>query len=205
VAITEFLNSYTSSEGVFLLDYHDPEAKDEFLDLLGAVTEDYDLLVVSFHGGIEYSRVPAEEKIAFFEELHDRGVHIVWGHHPHVLQSWYRPPGGSRLSLYSTGNFISGQTWRLDPLDTGSLRLPTGESALFRVTVVSTGGKARISSVEPILIANYKHPEYGMVVRSLEGLAGDPALEPAWRNFYRNRLMETRIITGDTGGPNVVP
>lgn len=207
VAVTEFLNSYRGAEGVFLLDYTDGEKKAEFLDLLEGAAAGFDLFIVSFHGGIEYSRVPSPEKIAFFGELHDRGVHIVWAHHPHVLQSWLleKGEGGPRLSLYSTGNFISGQTWRLDPLDAPSLRVPTGESALFRVTVFPLDGDPVITSVEPIPIANYKHPEYGMVVRTLEDLAGDPVLEHSWRNFYLTRLGETRIITGDAGRVNIVP
>ena len=71
--------------------------------------------------------------------------------------------------------------------------------------MLSIDGVPRISSVDPIPIANYKDPEYGMVVRTLDDLLGDPRLETVWRNFYLTRLRETVIITGDTGRPNLVP
>ncbi|MDR2639633.1 MAG: CapA family protein, partial [Helicobacteraceae bacterium] len=71
-----------------------------------------DYLIVSMHWGDEYKHTPnkTQERLARF--LADRGVDLVIGHHPHVLQGarWIdRKDGNQTLVYFSLGNFISAQ------------------------------------------------------------------------------------------------
>jgi poly-gamma-glutamate synthesis protein (capsule biosynthesis protein) len=77
---------------------------------IGRLRERCDFLVVSMHWGNEYEQKPsaAQEELAAF--LAGRGVDLVIGHHPHVLQPMAkipRPGGGDMLVFYSLGNFSS--------------------------------------------------------------------------------------------------
>ncbi|GMO17118.1 MAG: CapA family protein [Termitinemataceae bacterium] len=71
-----------------------------------------DFLIVSMHWGKEYEHTPnaMQEELAVF--LAERGVDLVIGHHPHVLQPvrWIERKNGSRMLCYfSLGNLISAQ------------------------------------------------------------------------------------------------
>src|SRR5450432_704737 len=63
-----------------------------------------DFVVVSYHGGEEYTDVPLPKTRAFVAEVMNLGVDVVIGHHPHVPQgvAWY----GARPVFYSLGNFV---------------------------------------------------------------------------------------------------
>jgi poly-gamma-glutamate capsule biosynthesis protein CapA/YwtB (metallophosphatase superfamily) len=63
-----------------------------------------DFVVVSYHGGEEYTDVPLPKTRAFVAEVMSLGVDVVIGHHPHVPQgvAWY----GARPVFYSLGNFV---------------------------------------------------------------------------------------------------
>ncbi len=196
-AVTLFLNSYGGSEYVQLVPYRDEEEREQFLDNLKTVTPEFDLFIVSLHGGDEYAVTPDPEKLDFFEDVLRSGVHIVWAHHPHVVQPWYvyRDGRGEKLILASCGNFISGQTWHIDPEKPDPNRVRTGESALFRVTASKTGAGELDLTVIPVLFANYRDPKKGMVVRTFDDLLEDDMLSPEWRRFYAAREPElARII-----------
>ncbi len=64
-------------------------------------------VIVSFHWGDEYSRMPAERQTALGRAAIDAGASVVLGHHPHVLQpvEVYR----SGVIFYSLGNFVFDQ------------------------------------------------------------------------------------------------
>jgi poly-gamma-glutamate synthesis protein (capsule biosynthesis protein) len=71
-----------------------------------------DFLVVSMHWGNEYELKPAkrQEELALF--LASRGVDLVIGHHPHVLQpvrAIPREDSGRMICFFSLGNFLSAQ------------------------------------------------------------------------------------------------
>jgi poly-gamma-glutamate capsule biosynthesis protein CapA/YwtB (metallophosphatase superfamily) len=65
---------------------------------------DSDFVVVSYHGGEEYTDVPLPKTRAFVSEVMSLGVDVVIGHHPHVPQgvAWY----GERPVFYSLGNLV---------------------------------------------------------------------------------------------------
>ncbi len=76
-------------------------------------TRGADIVLVSPHCGVEYSRAPGEAEKELAAQLFAAGADIVVGSHSHVLQPMFRPdlvkePAGL-FAAYSLGNFISGQ------------------------------------------------------------------------------------------------
>jgi poly-gamma-glutamate synthesis protein (capsule biosynthesis protein) len=89
-----------------------------------------DLVIVSYHGGCEYSEHIAREQRSFARAAMAAGADAVIGHHPHVPQGleWF----DERPVLYSLGNLVFNQhrdhAW-------------TGRGFLARMTF---GGKERV-------------------------------------------------------------
>ena len=90
-AVTEILNSYDSSKERL---YYSPPTEKGRAALLTAIQkarEQYpcDLFVLSLHlNEPEYIRTVSKKKKAWFRDLGESGVDIVWAHHPHVMQPW---------------------------------------------------------------------------------------------------------------------
>ncbi|TFG65165.1 MAG: CapA family protein [Spirochaetales bacterium] len=197
IAITEFLNSYAGKDYVYLVDYTNTEQKDRFLSFIESARNSYDLIIVSVHGGTEYSRYPETYKKDFFRRLTAAGANIVWGHHPHVLQPWelVKEDGVNRLIMYSTGNFISGQIWFLDPANPDPVRRYTGDSIIMQAMAGRlSDGRVSILSVTPVFTSNYKDPEKGMVVVPIETLISAEKIPVTWRTFYAEKYLETRRV-----------
>jgi len=78
-----------------------------------------DLVVLSFHWGpYEYKYEPADYIVKFGRECAERGVSIIAGHHPHVLQKaeYYKCKDGRKaFIMWSLGNMISNQSPKYDP------------------------------------------------------------------------------------------
>jgi len=73
------------------------------LDQVRGLKPQCDVLIVSLHWGIEYVRYPSPAQVKLARELVAQGVHLVLGHHPHVLQGVERI--GTSLVAYSLGSF----------------------------------------------------------------------------------------------------
>ena len=65
-----------------------------------------DLIIVSFHWGIERATSPSEIQKEYAYKAIDNGADLVIGHHPHVLQGIEKYNG--KYILYSLGNFCFG-------------------------------------------------------------------------------------------------
>lgn len=63
-----------------------------------------DVVIATFHWGIERARTESPEQRRLARLALDAGATAVIGAHPHVLQPIRRPPG--RLIAYSLGNFV---------------------------------------------------------------------------------------------------
>ena len=73
-----------------------------------------DFTVLLAHFGSEYVSSPAKKDRELLRRYCDRGVDLVVGHHPHLLQGKerYTAKDGRLCQIfYSLGNFISNQTW----------------------------------------------------------------------------------------------
>lgn len=84
---------------------HDLDDIEEELAPLGE-----DIFITSFlHWGNEYETVHSDEQEEFAHALIDRGVDLIIGAHPHVVQD-IEEYNGARI-YYSLGNFIFDQYW----------------------------------------------------------------------------------------------
>jgi Bacterial capsule synthesis protein PGA_cap len=191
LAITFFLNVKEDGGLVYRVDFNSVARREAFLRYLRSVTPSYDLFILSVHGGVEYRQLPLPGKYGYFVQLIETGVDILWGHHPHVLQPYQLlslPEGRKAVIINSAGNFISGQTWHMQPDDPLGEESPRGESALYRVHLVHTPeGGILICGVEAVPIVNYRDRGHGMIVRLHTGLASDGLIEGKWREFYNHR------------------
>lgn len=134
-----------------------------------------DLLVVSFHGDMEFNPSPSLVKVNFCRTMAEAGADIILCHHPHVPQGveyW----NGS-LIAYSLGNFA---------FDTTGYMMNgyphTARSHIFFVEVTDgkiTGWKReyfRISAEEgrPLRISAEEAREEDQYYRSLDDILKDP-------------------------------
>ncbi len=87
--------------------------------LIDAARAEHDLLIVFVHWGDEYADDPGAHQRKAAKALIDRGVDLVVGHHPHVLQGIERHGRGA--IAYSMGNFLFENTNAVPRL-TGVLR-----------------------------------------------------------------------------------
>ncbi len=172
LAVTEILNSHDRSAKRVYYVAPDRKSREAFLAEIRAIRARHPraVFVLSIHlNEPEYVRVVSASKRAWFRELKDSGVDIVWGSHPHVMQEWELVEAGPNnatrqaLFMYSMGNFISGQRFTINREDPGAMREYTGDSVVMRVEI-SQGSLA----ATPIPVTNYTDPASGPVVRPFD-------------------------------------
>lgn len=193
LAVTEILNSYDSAGKLVYRVPQTESGRAEFLAALKAMRAEHpcDLFVLSLHSGeAEYGRTASEAKKAWFAEIERAGVDILWAHHPHVMQDWHVADvdGRTCLTMYSTGNFVSGQRFDVNLADPAAYREYTGDSVLLRVTLKREPGTRGFGSMsaEAIPVTNWNDPAGGVVVRRFTRAFVD-GLPPVWKDYYLKR------------------
>ncbi|MEG1441410.1 MAG: CapA family protein [Oscillospiraceae bacterium] len=88
-----------------------------------------ELIIVSFHWGVEGSNESVETQKKLAHTAIDSGAHLVIGHHPHVLQGIEKYKG--RYIAYSLGNFCFG----------GNQNPQDKDTMIFRQTFTINEGK----------------------------------------------------------------
>lgn len=78
-------------------------------DLIRARAQQSDVIIVFFHWGDEYQSLPNNKQKQLATWCLKKGVSIVMGAHPHVLQPMEWNKEQNQLVVYSLGNFLSGQ------------------------------------------------------------------------------------------------
>jgi len=68
-----------------------------------------DILIVSFHWGVEYAQKPSSWQKELAHQVAEAGADLILGHHPHVVQKVETYQGVP--IVYSLGNFIFDQPW----------------------------------------------------------------------------------------------
>ena len=91
--------------------------------------DDADLLIVSFHWGVEGWSVTHPDQVRLGRAAIDAGADLVLGHHPHRLQGI--ESYGSRHIAYSLGNFVFGANSQPEDMD----------SVIYQERFVFRGGR----------------------------------------------------------------
>lgn len=72
-----------------------------------------DEVIAFMHWGVEYQRTPSVQQIWLTQFMHNLGIRLVIGSHPHVIQrmeaSFDTDTTEGRVAVYSLGNFVSNQ------------------------------------------------------------------------------------------------
>lgn len=176
-------------------------------DIIKAKDQQPDLIIAFFHWGDEYQRLPNKSQKAIAEFCFKKGVKLVIGSHPHVLQPIEWRKENDQLVVYSLGNFVSGQ----------SSRYKNG-GAMVYIELQKKFGTTLIDKAEYELQYVYRDPlkRYHIVpVNQFEAdttLIGEKAARASMRQFIsdsrelfiKNNLnVEERPIKADSLG--VVP
>lgn len=161
------------------------------------------VVIVSYHGGVEGSyRVTAEEK-AIARGCIDAGVDIFFGHHPHVLQPMELYNGG--LIMYSLGNFAFGGNPNPGDYDTAVIQ---------QKIIVEPDGTVRLGQTIriPFSVSSVKYPndycptpykfgtkEHFRVLTKLDGIFKGPDLNVT----YEEEEEETEENAPQNSGEDV--
>ena len=82
-------------------------------DILKARNKNPDAIILFLHWGTEYDTIPSKSQTDLAEYFFNKGVDIIIGSHPHVIQKMVWSPGDTqikdRIVVYSLGNFVSNQ------------------------------------------------------------------------------------------------
>ena len=99
LAYTQFVNINGSWQGRIAM-FDSLQARRD----IEAIRSKVDLLVVSYHGGAEYTDRPWAKLRRKFQMCAEAGADLVIGHHPHYVQGIESYHG--KLIFYSLGNFV---------------------------------------------------------------------------------------------------
>lgn len=200
LAVCQMVNVLMSHDYVNIVDYRNRRHRDYFLPYIETIAPQYDLFILSYHGGREYSKQPEAEKMRFFERLLAAGVDIVWAHHPHVLQpySLVEREEGRGLIMPSTGNLISGMGIDLEPQQPQDDLSWTADSAVWLVSIAVENNRTTIEEVVPLPITNYRNHRGEVLVETFPGMGGKEVPE-GWQSYYRERARLLRFSLREAG------
>lgn len=116
----------------------DDNVRGKLLKSLKQAREEAQLVIVSFHWGVERDYSQNDDQISLAHYAIDNGADAVIGHHPHVLQGVEGYKG--RYIAYSLGNFCFG----------GNSNPADKDSMIFRLEFQMDNGK--LSAVRPDII-----------------------------------------------------
>jgi len=96
-------------------------AKDDLSEIIRKAKEKVDILIVSFHWGEEYKKIPNEKQRKLAKIAIDSGADLVIGHHPHVIQNIEKYK--DKFIFYSLGNFIFDQNFSKETMIGGGVEV----------------------------------------------------------------------------------
>lgn len=113
-----------------------------------------DVIICAFHWGTEGSYRPTAAQKTYAKAAVNAGAHIVYGHHPHVLQPVVR--GDNSVIMYSLGNFSFGgsnspQDYDAALIQQEVIRDPDGKIRLGDINIVplSVSSSAKRNNFQP--------------------------------------------------------
>jgi len=94
--------------------------REQILEDIRALSQEAELIICAFHWGTEGRYYQSQTQTDLAHDAIDAGAHIIWGHHPHVLQPVEEYNGG--IIFYSLGNFAFGGNYKPKDLDTALMQ-----------------------------------------------------------------------------------
>ncbi len=151
-----------------------------------------DVLIASFHWGVEYQNRPSARQKLLARVAAKAGADLVLGHHPHVLQGVEILPRGDKAArgrktvvAYSLGNFLfdAPSRWAKE----------TRDSAIFRCTFDKTG--VRSAEFVPMIIEDCRpRPARGAQATALQARLSKLCAE------LGTKLKQGRVLLPATKG-----
>ena len=92
--------------GTYELDVHEDCEEDMIENIQSLQEQGAQIIIASFHWGIERANIPNEIQVDLAHSAIDHGADLVLGHHPHVLQGIETYKG--KNIVYSLANFCFG-------------------------------------------------------------------------------------------------
>lgn len=167
--------------GLYGAVYYYLDVEDMTAEIVSLKEQGCDIVIYAPHWGAEGSYYPTQEQIDVAHAAIDAGADIVYGSHPHVLQSIEEYNGG--IIYYSLGNFSFGGNICPEDLDTALLQQEVIRDAQGNVTL----GELTIvpASISSITTRNNFQPtpyeegteEYQRVLAKLDGTWDGPNLK----------------------------
>ncbi|MDR1722878.1 MAG: CapA family protein [Tannerella sp.] len=134
-------------------------------------------IIVIFHWGYEYARIPNTEQKALAELCHRYGAEIVIGSHPHVIQpvEYKEDADGNirKITAYSLGNLVSNQRDRY-----------TNGGLVIILDIIKE--KDKPVALKPLYVPVWVHlPEYNIIPPSVADTIQMPDSErKKYEQFY---------------------
>ncbi len=112
--VNEFSSYIQEIEGMRIgwLGFDDIEGRLDYeaaTQLTGEIAKQADFTIVAIHWGTEYVNTPSASIQTYAHNFIDAGADMIWGTHPHVIQSIENY--GEGMIFYSLGNFVFDQYW----------------------------------------------------------------------------------------------
>ncbi|MEI8067569.1 MAG: CapA family protein [Candidatus Shapirobacteria bacterium] len=104
----------------------------KIISLVKKYDSQVDWLIVSLHWGNEYLPKAEIWRVDLAHQLINSGADIIYGHHPHVLQSTeiYK----NKVIFYSLGNFIFDQNWSKETSSSELVILEVDKTNIIKTT-----------------------------------------------------------------------
>lgn len=82
-----------------------------------------DLIIASLHWGLEFEYYPPERIVERGHDLMDKGIDVIIGHHPHILNpsEWYKTADGRNALCFYSLNCVTSQSLPLPQQNTGEI------------------------------------------------------------------------------------
>ena len=120
----------------------------ELLPVIRSLRDSIDFIVVSYHGGEEYSEYPTIRTRRFARQVIAGGADLFLGHHPHVPYGIEKY--GERYIVYSLGNFVF---WQPD-------RFWTRRSFAFAADLTKDRSGTRVTTFRCLPVRPGLQPEF---------------------------------------------
>lgn len=108
-----------------------------------------DEVIAFMHWGLEYKRTPSVKQLKLTRFMHNLGIRLVIGSHPHVLQrmeaSFDTDTTEGRVAVFSLGNYVSNQRPRY-----------RNGGAVAAINIVKENGKTKIANAGYVLVWVHK-------------------------------------------------